>query len=65
MSTDYEEAVIAFAQSLEAPWGDAKAREKCRRRLQHLLTVEYDDTQYGIAMLRIIQGCARDAGMEG
>ena len=61
MSTDFEEAVIAFAQSL-----DAKGRtpEEIRRRercLLELIESEFDTSCFGIAMKRLVVGCAKIA----
>ena len=56
MSTDFEEAMIAFAQSLTASWGDAKQRAKCKRELLKIIDAEYgDDNAYAIALKAIVE----------
>ena len=56
MSTDFEEAMIAFAQSLTASWGDAKQRAKCKRELLKIIDAEYgDDNAYAIALKALVE----------
>ena len=56
MSTDFENAVIAYAQTLSASWTDAKAREKCKRELLHIIDWEYgEDNGYSDALKKIIE----------
>ena len=56
MSTDFEDATIAYAQSLTASCGDAKAREKCKRDLLRIIDAEYgEDTVYSIALKGIVE----------
>ncbi|MBR5548764.1 MAG: hypothetical protein IKU71_03440 [Kiritimatiellae bacterium] len=56
MSSDFEEAVIAFAQSLKATWGDAKARAKCKRELLRFVDAEYgEDCAFSIALKAIVE----------
>ena len=66
MSSDFEEAMIAYAQSLKASWGDAKAREKCKRDLLRIIDAEYgEDNSYSIALKGIIafaESCAGGTG---
>lgn len=57
MSTDFEEAVIAFAQSLDADWATDKKKEKIRERLVELLDSEFEGSAFAIAMKRIVKGC--------
>lgn len=57
MSTDFEEAVIAFAQSLDADWATDKEKEKIRESLVELLDSEFEGSAFAIAMKRIVKGC--------
>ena len=58
MSTDFENALIAFGQSLYAKWGDAEAVAECRRKLEHVVKCEFVDTAFGTALLGIIAKAA-------
>ena len=63
MSTDFEEAVIAFAQSLDAR---ERTPEEIRRRERHLLKLiesEFDTSCFGIAMKRLVNRCAKIADL--
>ena len=56
MSTDFENAVIAYAQTLSASWTDAKARAKCKRELLRIIDAEYgEDGAYAIALKAIVE----------
>ena len=54
MSTEFENAVIAFGQSLEARWGDSDARDQARRRLLELIDAEFDGSCFAYAMKCIV-----------
>ena len=57
MSSEFEEAVIAFAQSLDADWATDKEKEKIRKRLVELLEGEFEGSAFAIAIKRIVKGC--------
>lgn len=59
MSTEFEEAVIAFAQSLKADRADDKTRAKCRRQLEKLIDWEFDRSSgFGIALMGIVRAAS-------
>lgn len=57
MSSEFEEAVIAFAQSLDADWATDAEKKKIQRRLVELLEGEFGGSAFAIAMKRIVKGC--------
>ena len=57
MSTEFEEAVIAFAKSLDAEWETNAEKKKIRKRLVELLDCEFEGSAFAIAMKRIMKGC--------
>lgn len=63
MSTDFEEAVIAFAQSLDARGRTPEEIRLKERRLLELIESEFDTSCFGIAMKRLVNGCAKIADL--
>lgn len=61
MSTDFEEAVIAFAQLLDAKWSDPADVRRCRRSLLAIVEADYGGTVFGVAMRRLIESCTMGA----
>lgn len=57
MSSEYEEAVIAYAQSLDATWATDADRERAKKRLVELIESEFGGSAFEIAMKRIVAGC--------
>lgn len=52
MSTDFEEAVIAFGQSLN---GDVRERDRCKRELLRIVDAEFgEDNAFTNALKAII-----------
>ena len=55
MSTDFEEAVIAYGESFDLAF-DRREREKRKRELMHIIDAEYgEDNCYSIALKSIIE----------
>ena len=55
MSTDFEDAVIAFGESFDLAY-DRREREKCKRELLHIIDAEYgEDGAYSIALKAIVE----------
>ena len=63
MSTDFEEAVIAFAQSLDAKGRTPEEIRLRERRLLELIESEFDTSCFGIAMKRLVNRCAKIADL--
>ena len=60
MSSEFEEAVIAFAQSLDAVDATDAERRARDRRLMELIDAEFEGTCFGIALKRLVHGCEGD-----
>lgn len=55
MSTDFEDAVIAYGESLDLGC-DQREREKCKRELLHIIDAEYgEDNAYSNALKGIVE----------
>ena len=53
MSTDFEEAVIAFGQSLN---GDVRERDRCKRELLRIVDAEFgEDNAFTNALKGIVE----------
>lgn len=63
MSTDFEEAVIAFAQSLDARERTPEEIRRRERRLLKLIESEFGTSCFGIAMKRLVNRCAKIADL--
>ena len=63
MSTDFEEAVIAFAQALDAGERTPEDIRRKERRLLKLIESEFDTSRFGIAMKRLVNRCAKIADL--
>ena len=61
MSTEFEEALIAYAQTLDAPGATDNDRRRARKTLLDLIEWEHDNC-FGIALRRLVDGCAREGG---
>lgn len=57
MNSAYKEAVIAFAQSLDADWATDADRERAKKRLMAIIESGYGGNVFAIAMKRIVEGC--------
>ena len=57
MRTDYKEAVIAFAQSLDADWATDEDRDRAKKRLVGLIENIFGGSVFAIAMKRLVEGC--------
>lgn len=55
MSTDFEEALIAYAQSLDADWATDKDRERRRMELLRIIDAEFGDNVFSIALKRLLK----------
>ena len=55
MSTDFEEALIAYAQSLDAAWATDKDRERLREELVRIIDAEFGDGVFAIALKRLLK----------
>lgn len=58
MSSEFEEAVIAFAQSLDAVDATDAERRRRRVRLRELIDAEFGGSCFAIALMRLVDGCA-------
>ena len=55
MSTDFEDAVIAYSKSLELAY-DRRERENRKSEILHIIDSEYgDDSEYSIALKVIVE----------
>ena len=63
MSTDFEEAVIAFAQALDATWSTAKEVRRVKQRLIDIIDSEFEGSTFAIAMKRIVEGSSKAEGL--
>lgn len=62
MSTDFEDAVIAYGESFDLAY-DRREREKRKRELLHIIDSECgDDSAYSIALKAIVEKA--DAGAD-
>ena len=63
MSTDFEDAVIAYGESFDLAY-DRREREKRKRELLHIIDAEYgEDGEYSIALKAIVEKA--DVGADG
>ena len=58
MSTDFENALIAYAQSLDALGATDAERRRRRVRLRELIDAEFGGSCFAIALMRLVDGCA-------
>lgn len=56
MSTEFEETLIAYCQSLWATWGEMLERDRCKRELLRIVDTEFgEDSAFTIALKGIVE----------
>ena len=59
MNADFKEAVIAFAQTLDATWSTVEDARRSKQRLMDVIESKFDGSCFAIALKRIVEGCAK------